>query len=430
MMIQERTNENDKLNEHNKDLLQQLQKARESADAIKTGNIDALVITDKNELTIYTEKTADKIYRVLIEKMQEGAVTLNQNGIILYCNSSFANMVAQPLQKLIGTSFKIFIDAPLKQKIEDLFSQEPKEGFTEEAYLIASDGRGVAVMMSATAIVTDNVFVVSIILTDLTTQKQNRAELTSRTIQLEQKNTELEIANKDLTSFTYLSSHDLQEPLRKIQTFVSCLQAEDEKNLSPTGKHYFSRIQQTAKRMQNLIDDLLTYSHTRLDERKFEKTNLQSFISGIEKDLEDVISENNAVIEVSSLCEVCIIRFQFSQLVKNLIGNSLKFSRPGIPPHISISSELVTGLTLKNMKTPKKTTYCHIIYTDNGIGFDAKYNELIFDVFQRLNSQESYKGTGIGLAICKRVMENHKGFITATGHVNNGARFDIYFPAG
>ena len=429
-MMQELTNENDKLSEENKPLLQQLQKAKESADAIKTGNIDAVVITGKNELTIYTEKTADKIYRVLIEKMQEGAVTLNQNGIILYCNSSFANMVAQPLQKLIGTSFENFVDAPVKDKIDHLFKEGPGLVVTEEAYLFANDGKLVPVMISATTIVTDNVFVVSIILTDLTTQKKTRAELTSRTNQLEQKNTELEIANKDLTSFTYLSSHDLQEPLRKIQTFVSCILKEDEKNLSPTGKHYFSRIQQTAKRMQNLIDDLLTYSHTRLDERKFEKTCLRDFVAGVRKDLEDAISENNAVIEVSSLCEVCIIRFQFSQLVKNLIGNSLKFSRPGIPPHISISSELVTGLTLKNMKTPKKTTYCHIIYTDNGIGFDAKYNELIFDVFQRLNSQESYKGTGIGLAICKRVMENHKGFITATGHVNNGARFDIYFPAG
>ncbi|HEY6160981.1 MAG TPA: ATP-binding protein, partial [Bacteroidia bacterium] len=124
-----------------------------------------------------------------------------------------------------------------------------------------------------------------------------------------------------------------------------------------------------------------------------------------------------------------IIRFQFRQLIHNLIGNSLKFQKPSRPPRISIKGEIVHGSKLNVEKLSGKINYCHIIYTDNGIGFDPQYSERIFEVFQRLHSKEEYRGTGMGLAICKRIVENHHGVITASGKLNKGARFDIYIPA-
>lgn len=275
--------------------------------------------------------------------------------------------------------------------------------------------------------------------TDIHEQKEQKAVLEktvkSRTKELEILNVELENANKDLTSFTYVSSHDLQEPLRKIQTFATRILLEEEKNLSETGKGYFLRMTQTAKRMQLLIEDLLTYSRAKTDERIIEKVDLNLLFNEVKIDFEEVILQKKAVLD-ADLCEASIIPFQFRQVIQNLISNSLKFSKPNLPPHIVIRGQIVSGKELKKTCQPEiqgkligHEKYCHITFTDNGIGFEPQYKERIFEVFQRLHSIAEYSGTGIGLAICRRIIENHNGFITATGKLNEGAKFEIYIPA-
>lgn len=151
---------------------------------------------------------------------------------------------------------------------------------------------------------------------------------------------------------------------------------------------------------------------------------------------EEVILQKKAIIEVTNLGNATIIQFQFRQLLQNLISNSLKFSKTNIPPYIIVKSEVATGNELNNAwlqdrqeKLLSQKKYCHITFTDNGIGFDPQYKERIFEVFQRLHSFDEYTGTGIGLAICKRIIENHNGIITATGKLEEGVRFDIYIPA-
>lgn len=424
----------EKLKEEIKKLRKRLREAKGSVNGIKTGNIDALVITGEKNIKVYTEKTTDQPYRVLIEKMHEGAVIVNLDGIIIYCNSYFAGLVNLPLQNVIGTVFQKYIAKPSKATLKTLINQG-SENATEELYLYPNDAEVIPVLMSVTTVMLDNTFFVNIILTDLTIQKKHEEELKHRANQLQHLNTELENANKDLTSFTYVSSHDLQEPLRKIQNFAICILLEEEKNLSEKGKGYFERMRQTAKRMQALIDDLLIYSRTKNSERRFEKTDLHAIIDEIKKDHEETILEKKATIVIDNLCEVNIIRFQFRQLIDNLISNSLKFSIPANVPSIKFKSKILRGHVLMS-ETPSlegklipANDYCHITYTDNGIGFDPQYNERIFEVFQRLHNQEEYKGTGMGLAICKRIMENHHGIITASGKSNNGARFDIYIPA-
>jgi PAS domain S-box-containing protein len=254
-------------------------------------------------------------------------------------------------------------------------------------------------------------------------------ELAFQNDEKEKRAAELSAANKDLTTFTYVSSHDLQEPLRKIQNFVVCIMKEDEKNLSATGKGYFLRMRETAKRMQSLIEDLLTYSRTKSTEHIFEHTSLDKIMNEVLSDFEDIFQEKKATIEFSALGEADIIPFQFRQLLHNLVTNSLKFSKPGVSPHIIVKSELVSGKNTDHPKLAPEKNYLHITFTDNGIGFDPKYKELIFEVFQRLYSFDQYKGTGIGLAICKRIVENHHGIITATGKTGEGARFNIFIPA-
>lgn len=601
-----------KLKNENKKLRQQLLDAKESIGLIKEGKIDALVIPDKKGVKVYTETTADQTYRVLIEKMHEGAVTLNDDGTILFCNANFAIMVNLPLQKIIGSIFIKYIDDSLKKRFDTLIKTGKEKPVKEEIQIKTADGKTLPVLMSINTLLVDADFVLSIILTDLTIQNKNQEKLKLRTSQLEQKNHDLKIANielalhykekekraaelriinkklalqneekerrtleisrffqhategilvvneqgeiikinlsaeklfgyeknellgkkieilvpkrfskkhvahrhdfnrhphvrsmgtglelfgikkdgtefpveislnpystskgnfviayimditirkkaeaviiektkaleqsniaiekknlslekinKELEAFTFVSSHDLQEPMRKIKNFASVLLKEEEQQLSDEGKNYLRRMYRTANGMQNLIENLLKYSRVKTAERKFEKIDLSIIIDEVKKDFEELLLYKKAVIEVSNLFEVNIIRFQFRQLIQNLIDNSLKFSKPRTPPRIKIKSKIVPGIKFKNEKLSPEISYCHIIYTDNGIGFDPQYNERIFEILQRLHSKEKYKGAGLGLATCKRIVENHNGIITATGKLNKGARFDIYIP--
>lgn len=180
--------------------------------------------------------------------------------------------------------------------------------------------------------------------------------------------------------------------------------------------------------MQILIEDLLTFSRLNTSERKFESTHLNGIIEEVKIVYKETIEEKKAVIEATDLCEVIVIPFQFRQLFHNLIGNSLKFSNPGIPPQIVIRSRIMQSSDIDiGIALPEKE-YCHLTVSDNGIGFNPEYNEKIFELFQRLHDKDVYKGTGIGLAIIKKIMDNHKGFIKAEGKPGEGAIFHIYIP--
>ncbi|MEO7306168.1 MAG: ATP-binding protein [Ferruginibacter sp.] len=254
-------------------------------------------------------------------------------------------------------------------------------------------------------------------------------ELAFQNEEKEKRAAELIIANKELLAFTYISSHDLQEPLRKIQTFVTIILENENANLSDKGKYNFHRMQLAAQRMQQLIDDLLAFSRINTTDHQFEKTELSIVIEEVKNELRDTIREKKATIEATEVCPVNIIPFQFRQLMYNLISNALKFSDPGSPSHIIIQSVVVKGSELASQYFSPEKNYCHISVKDNGIGFEPHFNERIFGVFQKLHSKEVYAGTGIGLAIVKKIVENHKGRIVATGELNKGARFDIYIPA-
>ncbi len=268
-------------------------------------------------------------------------------------------------------------------------------------------------------------------------EKENRAaelgiankELAFQNEEKEKRAAELIIANKELLAFTYISSHDLQEPLRKIQTFVTIILENEYENLSENGKNNFKRMQLAAGRMQQLIDDLLAFSRISTTELTFEKTDLNIIIEEVKTELKDTVNERNAIIEAVVLCPVNIIAFQFRQLMYNLISNALKFSNPAIPSHIVIRCNNEKGSKLQNKNLSPEKNYCHITVKDNGIGFEPRFSERIFEVFQKLHGKEVYAGTGIGLAIVKKIVENHNGIITATSELNKGAQFDIYIPA-
>jgi two-component system CheB/CheR fusion protein len=257
----------------------------------------------------------------------------------------------------------------------------------------------------------------------------NRTEELKETNQsLENKNKELLNMNKELEAFTYVTSHDLPEPLRKLQTFAGMILEKEKQHLSDKGKNYFHIMQQETERMRQLIHDLLLFSRLNVDERKFEVTALNIIIDEVKTEFKETILQKGAIIEVAEICDVKIIPFQFRQLMHNLIGNALKYSNPKIPPHLKIASRNIKYENLNIEELPPQVQYCHITISDNGIGFEQKYSTKIFEVFQKLHSKEEYAGTGIGLAVVKKIVDNHNGIITASSDLDKGATFNIYIP--
>ncbi len=245
---------------------------------------------------------------------------------------------------------------------------------------------------------------------------------------LEDKNDSLEKMNKELESFTYISSHDLQEPLRKIQTFVSILLEKEGEQLSETAKNYLKRSQDSANRMQNLIRDLLAYSRLSVEVFPTQTIDLPALVSEIKADFEEEIQNGKVHFVLIGKPEVTVIVSQFRQLLINLISNSVKFAQPGQPAHITIENQTVYGSeNPETMATPERQ-FAKITFSDRGIGFEPQYSDRIFKVFQRLHIEQEYKGTGIGLAIVKKIIENHNGYISVKSEVNQGTAFTIFLP--
>jgi PAS domain S-box-containing protein len=230
---------------------------------------------------------------------------------------------------------------------------------------------------------------------------------------LEEKNNELEKSNKELESFNYIASHDLQEPLRKIQTFLSMItQRKDDPDAVNS---YMDKIYSSAERMSHLIQDVLAYSRISAD-NQLVNTDLNKIIENVLSDYEIVIADKNAVINRDKLPVIKAIPLQMHQLFSNLISNSLKYNNG--QPIISISSNIAAD----------NPSVLQITLSDNGIGFDEKYSDQIFTLFKRLHGKSEYSGTGIGLSICKKIVEQHHGTIAATSNVGSGAKFIIELP--
>jgi light-regulated signal transduction histidine kinase (bacteriophytochrome) len=263
---------------------------------------------------------------------------------------------------------------------------------------------------------------------DLTERKNAEDRLVNYTVQLDKKNRQLQISNKELGAFSYVASHDLQEPLRKIQTFGKRILDIDEKKLSDSGRESFRRMINAAERMQKLIDDLLVFSRAHNLDRELESIDLNTVLGEIKNSFIDSLEEIEGTMILEELPVVDAIPFQMQQLFQNLINNAIKYRRNDVPLRIHVSSQIVSGQKLKELGALPESQYHQITIEDNGIGFEEKYAEKIFEIFQRLHGRDQYPGTGIGLAICKRIVENNNGFINAKGTPHKGATFNVYFP--
>lgn len=246
-----------------------------------------------------------------------------------------------------------------------------------------------------------------------------------RTSELSTKNQELETTNHELQQFAWVVSHDLKEPLRKIQAFCGIIRDKFLKG-NEEAESYLERTISSSNRMSTLINDLLDFSRLSVS-TLFKPTVLNITIDELFHDFDTSINEKNAIVKRDDLPVIDAVPTQMRQIFQNLISNALKFSKKGVPPVITITSQLIEHKAIDSPPSPNGK-YCKITVTDNGIGFDEKYLDRIFVIFQRLNNRTAYEGTGIGLAIAKKIVDKHNGLITASSKENEGTSFIIVLP--
>lgn len=408
------------------ELKAKLAEADQLIQAIKDGEVDAFAIGSDAAPEIYTLQTGDYAYRILIEEIGEGALNATEDGLIVYTNKTFYELVGLPYEKVIGTSIFDYVHPDSLVPFKELF-HEAFRGKSRGEIELAVQGAVIPVFISLTSL-PPNLPMVGIIVSDLSEKKRSEATIRQYQKNLEEKNEALQRTNEELASFAYVASHDLQEPLRKMHLFTTRILELSGDGFTPEVTDYFRRIMEGAKKMQGLIQALLQYSRLTISDVTFVRTDLNALVEDVKNSLLETIEENKATVVVSELPEVAVVPHQMSQVFSNILLNSIKYKRAGADPFITISTELVDTDSVQIPGIRKAQRFWQISVADNGIGFDPIFAERIFEVFQRLHSTQEYQGTGIGLAICRKIMQTHSGHITAKGRPGEGSVFNLYLP--
>ncbi len=367
---------------------------------------------------------SDSRLKAIIDTAIDGIITIDKAGIIDTMNPAAARMFGYDAEEVIGKNVSILMPEP-DRSIHNTYIQKYLEtgegkiiGIGREVTGLKKNGKTFPFRLAISEMQFDNQRMFTGIIHDLTPQKQAEERLRRYAVELER-------SNRDLQDFAYISSHDLQEPLRKIRTFGSRLLLKEEDNLSDTGKDYLNRVLSAAERMQRLINDLLSFSRISTQALPFRKVKLSLILDEVLSDLELMLQQNGAAIYTDPLPEIDADPTQMRQLFQNLISNALKFRKSEVPPSIQVKTRMLSKQEVKSLGLSKE--WVEISIADNGIGFDKKYADKIFNIFQRLEGNK-YEGSGIGLTICKRIVTSHGGMITVQSEEEKGTTFYVLLP--
>ncbi len=365
-----------------------LRESEEKFRAISDSAGDAIIMMDSDELTTFWNKTAEKIFGYTSDE-----IIGKELHRIIVPDRYFADF-----KKGVG-EFKISGKGKIMEK-------------TREITAIKKDGTIFPVELSVSPVKIKDKWNAIGIIRDITARKRDEEEIAMQSVELKRSNAELQ-------QFAYIASHDMQEPLRKVQAFGSRLESILGDEIPGKGRDYLIRMQNAANRMSDLIESLLIYSRVTTNAQPFTKVDLKKIARTVISDLEISIEKSGGTVDVGKLPTINSDKIQIRQLLQNLIGNGLKYHRDDEPPVIKISGQCES----------KKENTCEIIIEDNGIGIDEKYFERIFQPFQRLHGRGKFEGTGIGLAICKKIVDRHNGTITVESEPGKGSTFTITLPA-
>lgn len=355
--------------------------------------------------------TAARAAREILDTMADALFVIDARGAIRVVNHAVHELFGYRNSDLMGRAIdKLEVTAghdTISHTLADLARSGPIRD--QERLLRHADGQAISVSVSISPVSEDDVQQGAVVIArDIRARKRAEEELRSALRRLEQSNRELE-------DFAYVASHDLQEPLRKIQAFGDLLRSKHADALPEQAGDYIERMQSAARRMQVLINDLLSFSRVTTKAQPFARVDLRATAAEVIKDLEMRLQDSGGRIELGPMPVLEADPLQMRQLIQNLAANALKFHRPGVPPVVEISAEIEAGR-------------CQIVVSDNGIGFEEKYAERIFTLFERLHGRTKYEGTGIGLAICRKIAERHGGEIRAHGRPGEGATFVVTLP--
>nr|MBA3985657.1 PAS domain-containing protein [Flavobacteriales bacterium] len=430
-------------NEEMQSLNEELETSREE---IQSTN-EELIIVNQELLDKQSELNASRHYaESIVTTIRHPLIILDKTLRIKTANASFYKVFNAEVDDTEGQLFyeiqnHQWNDNEMQSLLEKIYTKE--ERLTDFEILLKLTGLGERIMLlNAREIVNEHTSEKLILLAieDVTERKAAEEKLITfaeeledkvkeRTAELKVSIEELKQSNMHLDQFAHIASHDLQEPLRKILTFSMRLQDKHKEGLSTQVKSYLNKIEGASGRMQTLIKDLLNYSRLLQLERLFAPTDLNEILKSILNDFELLIQEKKAEIKMDSLPSIEAIPLQMNQLFYNLISNALKYSREDVPPVITITSQILTEEQKQDYPALNPfIAYVKIIFKDNGIGFEQQYADKIFTIFQRLHDKETYIGTGIGLALSKKIIENHHGEIFADATLNEGAEFQVILP--
>ena len=408
-----------------------------SSQSADLGNVKglSLVVTDLSHQKKHDQIVAsERLARAILAQAAEAIVVCDESGVVTHAS--------KPAETLCGRAL-------VGERFQDVFPLSDDDGVVEidailgrpdgiaghEVRFTCADDRVASLLLSSSPLVDDagSVLGTVLILTDFTERKQ--AEQTLRNLnevleeRIAQRTETLEQRNRELQSFAFVASHDLQEPLRKIQSFASLFRSDHEDRLDEQGQFYLDRIENAAARMSQLLADVLAFSRISTRQQPFEIVSLDEVLQDALMDLEVVIAETKATVDVDAPVSLSCDRSQIRQLMNHLVQNAIKFRRAGLNPHVRISAQMETDVVASRHPAdgaPRRI--CRIVVEDNGIGFQPRFVERIFEPLQRLHARDAYPGTGIGLAICRRIVERHDGRITATSVPGQGSRFEVVLP--
>jgi len=381
---------------------------------------------------------SSEIIKVMYDDFPLPVVLTDTQGIISYINKEFSLVTGHRDEDLFEASIEaMFHSDTVAEPVLGIFSRTGGEKCQLQHRIKTRSAESRRVNVQINNLFDGICFTITLLhdcpeVADLTNENAKLLHqvglLTLKNDELIQENRDLARSNQELSQYAYVASHDLQEPLRKIRIFSDILTGSQQ--LNSKDRFIAEKINTASDRMSSLIRDLLNYSRLMKSDGKFEKVDLQEILKAVLVDFELTIDEKKAVITATSLPTLYAVRLQMNQLFYNLIGNALKFTAPGDTPRIEISATLLNSTdAAQYFKRPLAASYYQLIrFVDHGIGFDSTQAEEIFEVFKRLYPREQYEGSGIGLALCKRIVQNHSGVLFANSRPGEGSTFTIIIP--